>query len=62
MAAFFELVPCVSVGLQADALGKLQAEEWVDKPPGPLSHDDAIPWAGLCGGVPGLWLTLMLLL
>lgn len=62
MAAYFELVPCVPVGPQAGALGQLQAEEWVHKPPGPQSHDSAIPWAGLCGGAPGVWLTLMLLL
>lgn len=34
MAAYFELVPCVPVRPQAGALGQLQAEEWVDKPPG----------------------------
>lgn len=50
----------VSVGPQAGALGELQTEEWVDKPPGPQSHDNAIPWAGLYGGAPGLWLTLVL--
>lgn len=43
MAAYFELVPCVPVGAQNGALGELQTKEWVDKPPGPQSHDDAIP-------------------
>lgn len=42
MSAYFELVPCVPVGLQAGASGGLQTEEWVDKPPGPQSHDNAI--------------------
>lgn len=62
MAAYFELVPCVPVGSQAGALGELQTEERVDKPPGPQSHDDAISWTRLCCGTPYLWLTLVLLL
>lgn len=62
MAAYCELVLCVPVGPQAGASAEVQTEEWVDKPPVSQSHDDAIAWEGFCGGTPGLWLTLVLLL